>query len=93
MSLDFTQCREGTVPHKSVDGTFFHSAVIESMNALREDVVVLRSELRELKRALPQPCQVPPEKYCTLYVRAMGKSLRVDHLAKPGWNLCWSVVF
>ena len=61
----------------------FRSTVVESINALREDVVNLRSELGEIKRSgASVSSHRAPGKLCTLYVRVPEGGSEVSHIGK-----------
>ena len=61
----------------------FRSTVVESINALREDVANLRSELGEIKRVgASVSSHRAPGKLCTLYVRVPEGGSEVSHIGK-----------
>ena len=67
----------------------FLSTVVESINALREDVANLRSELGEIKRSgASVSSHRAPGKLCTLYVRVPEGGSEVSHI---DWSHCWAV--
>ena len=68
-------------PSEECQDAVFRSTVIESINALREDVMDLRSELRQMKKT-GTPSHHTPDKLCTAYVRILEGGPEVGHIGK-----------
>ena len=68
--------------NKNVSFRVFQSSVVESINALRQDVEGLRSEIRHIKTVVAST-QLTQDHFCLIYVRAVGGMLSGEnHLGK-----------
>ena len=64
--------------NKNVSFRVFQSSVMENINALRQDVEVLCSEIMHIK-TVDASTQLTQDKLCSIYVRAVGGE---NHLGK-----------